>query len=131
TQHISYQRTATIDDVTGDVTFSDWNTDGASFKAEVIPAISGYTSHVTEGNYGAYAPSQDQINNWTDPMITVTYTANEQSQVINYVDDHNKTIKTDMVHGKTDETVNFTPSVPDHYELVPDQNIPSGIEHLA
>ncbi|MDM8267400.1 adhesin, partial [Limosilactobacillus pontis] len=124
TQHISYQRTATIDDVTGDVTFSDWNTDGASFKAEVIPAISGYTSHVTEGNYGAYAPSQDQINNWTDPMITVTYTANDQSQVINYVDDHNKTIKTDTVHGKTDETVKVTPNVPDHYELVPGQNIP-------
>ena len=127
TQHISCQRTATIDDVTGDVTFSDWNTDGASFKAEVIPAISGYTSHVTEGNYGAYAPSQDQINNWTDPMITVTYTANDQSQVINYVDDHNKTIKTDTVHGKTDETVNVTPSVPDHYELVPGQNIPSEV----
>ena len=127
TQHISYQRTATIDDVTGDVTFSDWNTDGASFKAEVIPAISGYTSHVTEGNYGAYAPSQDQINNWTDPMITVTYTANDQSQVINYVDDHNKTIKTDTVKGKTDETVNVTPSVPDHYELVPGQNIPSEV----
>ena len=127
TQHISYQRTATIDDVTGDVTFSDWNTDGASFKAEVIPAISGYTSHVTEGNYGAYAPSQDQINNWTDPMITVTYTANDQSQVINYVDDHNKTVKTDTVHGKTDETVNVTPSVPDHYELVPGQNIPSEV----
>ena len=127
TQHISYQRTATIDDVTGDVTFSDWNTDGASFKAEVIPAISGYTSHVTEGNYGAYAPSQDQINNWTDPMITVTYTANDQSQVINYVDDHNKTIKTDTVHGKTDENVNVTPSVPDHYELVPGQNIPSEV----
>ncbi|MBM6955549.1 mucin-binding protein, partial [Limosilactobacillus coleohominis] len=127
TQHISYQRTATIDDVTGDVTFSDWNTDGASFKAEVIPAISGYTSHVTEGNYGAYAPSQDQINNWTDPMITVTYTANDQSQVINYVDDHNKTIKTDTVHGRTDETVNVTPSVPDHYELVPGQNIPSEV----
>ena len=127
TQRISYQRTATIDDVTGDVTFSDWNTDGASFKAEVIPAISGYTSHVTEGNYGAYAPSQDQINNWTDPMITVTYTANDQSQVINYVDDHNKTIKTDTVHGKTDETVNVTPSVPDHYELVPGQNLPSEV----
>ncbi|OUQ51927.1 mucin-binding protein, partial [Lactobacillus gallinarum] len=31
------------------------------------------------------------------------------------------------VKGKTDETVKVTPNVPDHYELVPGQNIPSEV----
>ncbi|MDM8267327.1 YSIRK-type signal peptide-containing protein, partial [Limosilactobacillus pontis] len=63
-----------------------------------------------------------------DHAYELIYEPEDQSANIVYVDkDGNKVVKTDTVHGKTDETVNVTPSVPDHYKLVPGQNIPSEV----
>ncbi|MCC4491681.1 YSIRK-type signal peptide-containing protein, partial [Limosilactobacillus reuteri] len=62
-----------------------------------------------------------------DHAYELIYEPEDQSANIDYVDQNGKVVKTDTVHGKTDETVNVTPSVPDHYELVPGQNIPSEV----
>ncbi|MDD6432824.1 MAG: MucBP domain-containing protein [Lactobacillaceae bacterium] len=122
-QNLSFQRIATIDDVTGDVTYSDWGTDGAAFIAETVPVFGGYTSHVTSGNYGAYTPTQDQINNWTDPNITVTYTANDQTGEITYVDRRGNTIGTTPLSGKTGEQVAIKPVAPAGWKIVDGQSI--------
>lgn len=42
---INFQRTATVDDVTGAIVYTDWaTTDATSFAATASPAISGYTA---------------------------------------------------------------------------------------
>ena len=128
TQTISYQRIATIDDVTGDVTYSTWNTTGGSFRAEVVPVVAGYTSHVTAGDYGAYTPTQNQINNWTDPEITVTYTANDRNGSITYVDRDGNTIGMTPLTGKTDENVVINPQAPAGWKITPGQSIPTTVK---
>lgn len=128
TQTISYQRIATIDDVTGTVTYSPWNTTGGSFRADVVPVVAGYTSHVTAGDYGAYTPTQDQINNWTDPEITVTYTANTQHGSITYVDRGGNTIGTTLLTGTTDGNVVINPQAPAGWKITPGQSIPATVK---
>lgn len=130
-QNLSFQRVATIDDVTGDVTYSDWGTDGAAFTAETVPTFGGYTSHVTSGNYGAYTPTQDQINNWTDPDITVTYTANTQNGEITYVDRQGNTIGTTPLSGQTGEQVAITPKAPAGWKISDGQSIPATVTATA
>ena len=130
-QNLSFQRVATIDDVTGDVTYSDWGTDGAAFTAETVPTFGGYTSHVTSGNYGAYTPTQNQINNWTDPDITVTYTANPQTGEITYVDRQGSTIGTTPLSGQTGEQVAITPKAPAGWKISDGQSIPATVTATA
>ena len=118
TATINSERTATIDDVTGDVTYDNWtlaNGSKSGFDAFTIPDVPCYTSEITKGSADdlkALTPSQDQINNWQDPSVEIDYTANMQSGQINYVDGQGKTIKTDTITGKTDQTISVTPSVP-------------------
>lgn len=131
TQTISYQRTATIDDVTGDVTYSTWNTTGGNFRADVVPVVAGYTSHVTSGGYGgygAYTPTQDRINNWTDPEITVTYTANDRNGSITYVDRDGNIIGMTPLTGKTDENVVINLQAPAGWKITPGQSIPTTVK---
>lgn len=82
TQTLTFERTGTIDDVTGDVTYGDWTPVGqsGSFTEVTIPDVDGYTKHVSAGNLTGYTPSQDQITNWKDPKITATYTANDGTE---------------------------------------------------
>ncbi|MDM8332428.1 YSIRK-type signal peptide-containing protein, partial [Limosilactobacillus pontis] len=58
-----------------------------------------------------------------DHAYELIYEPEDRNQVVNYVD-HGKVIKSDTITGKITQTVDVTPSVPDHYELVPGQNIP-------
>ncbi|MGN1279342.1 MAG: LPXTG cell wall anchor domain-containing protein, partial [Limosilactobacillus sp.] len=63
--------------------------------------------------------------------VTINYTANKQTQVINYVDDSGKIVKTDTVTGKTGQTVAVKVNVPDHYVLVPGQAVPGSVTLTA
>ncbi|OUQ45760.1 YSIRK-type signal peptide-containing protein, partial [Lactobacillus gallinarum] len=49
-----------------------------------------------------------------DHAYELIYEPDDQSQVVNYVDPNGKVIKSDTITGKTTQTVNVTPSVPDH-----------------
>ncbi|WP_259684750.1 mucin-binding protein [Lactobacillus helveticus] len=84
TQTIKYELKGTIADVTGKVTYKDWTVASESplqnLPAVDVPDVSGYTKHVS-GNTGSLTPSQDEINNWTDPKVTVTYTLNPSPDI--------------------------------------------------
>lgn len=142
-QLIAYHRTATIDNVTGAVTFGDWTpVDPAknSFTDVVVPTVPGYTPEYKKGSADdlkAETPTQDQINNWTNPDVQIGYTANNASKSYKFVDDQGNVINQDgtpnddknavttTVNGKTDEDIP-TVNVPTGWKLVDGQTIQGG-----
>ena len=142
-QSIAYHRTATIDNVTGDVKFGDWTpVDPAknSFTDVVVPTVPGYTPEYKKGSADdlkAETPTQDQINNWTNPDVQIGYTANSASKSYKFVDGNGKVINQDgtpnddenavtiTVNGKTDEDIPAV-NVPTGWELVNGQTIQGG-----
>ena len=112
TQTVHLTRTATVDEVTGEVTYSDWST--GSFDSYDVPEIEGYTA--TQSNVDTAKVTSDTQNS----EVNVTYTANPQSIKINYVDDEKggATVKSDTLNGKTDETVKTGITIPENYSVV-------------
>ncbi|HJF54347.1 MAG TPA: MucBP domain-containing protein [Limosilactobacillus coleohominis] len=119
-QTVHLTRTATVDEVTGKVThYGDWTT--SSFDKYTTPTIPGYTPTQAE------VPSVATVDvNYVDPKIEISYTPNEQTGNIVYVDQNNngQQVGTTPLTGKTDETITITPNIPAGYKLVPGQNIP-------
>ncbi|WP_274355391.1 mucin-binding protein [Ligilactobacillus salivarius] len=111
-QTVHLTRTATVDEVTGKVTYGDWST--GSFDSYDVPSVEGYTA------------SQDKVDTATvtsdtqNSEVNISYTANPQSIKINYVDDDKggATVKSDTLNGKTDETVNTGITIPENYTVV-------------
>ncbi|QNQ81883.1 LPXTG cell wall anchor domain-containing protein [Lactobacillus sp. PV012] len=122
-ESVTLHRTATEDLVTGEVTYSAWNTKDAKFDAVTAPEIAGYT--VTNPD----AASEVAVTgNTSDSTVTFTYTANDHTQVINYVDPAGKIIKTYKVNGKTNETVltNIQSNVPEGW-VITNKTVPDKI----
>ncbi|MCZ3622712.1 mucin-binding protein [Lactobacillus mulieris] len=126
TQTVHYTRTATVDEVTGKVTHTtDWTTTDkwASYTATDKP---GYT------------PSQKSVDETTpavtdkDQTVTITYNANPTNTSVVFVDDNDggKTVKTVTVDGTTGGTTPLSSDdqkIPDGYELVPGNTVPTEI----
>lgn len=102
-------RTADVDEVTGEVTYSDWTT--GYWSDYTAPSVPGYTA-----NY-PYIAGQLVTGETTDQTIEITYTANDGTQTIVYQDEDGSEIDKQVISGKTDETVKVTPDVPDGYVL--------------
>lgn len=111
TQTVHLTRQATVDEVTRQVTYGDWTT--GEWDEFTVPAVAGYTP---SESMVAGQTVTDQTN---DTTVTITYTANEQTTNIIYRDKDGKTIKTDSVNGKTDQTVKTNSEVPAGWEVVP------------
>ena len=117
-QSVKLTRSATVDEVTGEVTkYSDWTT--GNFEEYDAPVIAGYT------------PSQAKIEGvkvTADSDFTpveITYTPNDQKGKISYVDDKTNTeVGTTSLTGKTDEDVVINPVAPAGWKIVDGQNIP-------
>jgi LPXTG-motif cell wall-anchored protein len=122
TQTLSFQRTASVDDVDGSVTYGEWTpkTVGKDGFAEfTVPTVDGYTA--SQSKVDAKTPTNDEISNWTDPDTKITYTADDSHQTFHYVDkDGNDAGVPDaQVTGKTDEQKHGSDvPVPDGWELV-------------
>ena len=111
TQTVHLTRTATVDEVTGKVSYNDWST--GSFDSYDVPSVDGYTA--SQIKVDETKVTSDSTNN----EVNITYTANPQSIKINYVDDDKgeTTVKSDTLNGKTDETVKTGITIPDGYEV--------------
>src|SRR5699024_7593002 len=94
TQTVHLTRSATVDEVTGEVTYSDWST--GSFDSYDVPVIEGYTATQSK------VDTAKVTSNTQNSEVNVTYTANSQSIKINYVDDDKggATVKSDTLNGK-------------------------------
>lgn len=112
-------RTATVDEVTGEVTYSDW-VPGTWDNFEV-PTVSGYTP--SQNN----VPQQSVTDGTKDTTVTITYTPTDQTGKILYVDPNGKEVGNTPLTGKTDEEIPVTPNVPAGWQIVPGQDIPTTI----
>ena len=84
-----------------------------------------------------YKASQDTVPKITptamadDITINVTYFAQNETQLINYVDENNQSgspIATQSVNGLTDQSVAIVPASPANWKLVPGTTIPASVK---
>ncbi|WP_441327768.1 mucin-binding protein, partial [Lactobacillus crispatus] len=118
-QPVNLTRTATVDEVTGKVTYRDWVP--GTWDNFDVPAVSGYTP--SQSN----VPKQSVTDGTKDTTVTITYTPTEQTGKITYVDPNGKEVGTTPLTGKTDEEIPVTPNVPAGWQIVPDPKIPTKI----
>ena len=102
-------RTADVDEVTGEVKYSNWTTD--EWTNYVAPSVPGYTA--SQPNIA----DQTVTDTTKDQTVNITYTANDGTQTIVYQDEDGSEVGKQVVPGKTDEKVKVTPDVPDGYVL--------------
>ncbi|WP_047999440.1 mucin-binding protein [Lactiplantibacillus herbarum] len=79
-QTVTYHRTATIDVVTGEVTYSKWTTDQADYQQVVSPTIKGYQADQTQ------VDGETVTVGTADTSVNVVYTANTEHATVSYVD---------------------------------------------
>lgn len=120
-QAIEFSRTGTRDLVTNDIVWDAWTPAEQSFVPVTTPAINGYTPDIE------VVPSVTVNHGSKDVERTVTYYADDQTILVNYIDDDTQsTLKTDTVIGKTAQKSGYTTKksiagyLADHYELVSD-----------
>ena len=116
-QTVKLTRTADVDEVTGEVTYSKWTT--GNWSNYDVLTVPGYTASQNE------VPATEVTSDMTDQTINISYTANSQTIHINYVDSAGKTVRTTVVTGKTGETVGLNLTVPDKYQLADGQQLPT------
>lgn len=116
-QTVHLTRTATVDEVTGEVTYGSWTT--GSFGEVVVPTIDGYTPSQ------ATVPAEAVNSTTADSVVNITYTGNEQTITINYVDKDGNVIQTYVLRGRTGETVRLPHNLPAGWVFV--DNVPDTI----
>ena len=115
TQSITLTRSGTYNAITKRVTFGNWSK--GQFTAVTAPTITGYTAHASANNVdetiggGATAPSNE--------TVTITYTINEESATVHYVDDDDlsRSIPDGTTSGNYGTSVNYSSLVPSDYTL--------------
>ena len=126
-QTVTFTRNATVDEVTGNVTYGPWSENGKHEFATVdVPTVPGYTAN-------SNVPSLTVTPDSKDTTVTISYTANKQQININYVDvnDGNKVVHTTIVNGVTDGDSVVPNELPAGYKLVDSQSIPKAIHFNA
>ncbi|USS84692.1 BspA family leucine-rich repeat surface protein [Fructilactobacillus myrtifloralis] len=98
-KQVQFTRNATVDEVTGKITYGAWTPVGSATITIDSPTINGYT------------PDQNQVTTTVtagqDSNATVTYQANDVQATIKLIDDTTgTTIATQTVTGKTDAQLN-------------------------
>lgn len=102
-------RQGDYDQVTKQITYSDWST--GTFKSYTAPIISEYVA--TEPVINSLEVNYNTENQY----VVVNYIADSQTGSINYVDQDGKVIKTDTISGNVGDTINLNISLPDGYEI--------------
>ena len=128
-QTVEFTRTATYNLVTGKLVAGsegEWTAlDGKNTWAAFTPKeFAGYTADKTVPEVTVQATDSNST-------ITITYTPNDQSGKISYVDGDGKEISNTPISGKTGESVKITPEVPAGWEIVPGQDIPEAVTATA
>lgn len=108
-QTVNLIRQGDYDQVTKQITYSDWST--GTFKSYTAPIISGYVA--TEPVINSLEVNYNTENQY----VVVNYIADSQTGSINYVDQDGKVIKTDTISGNVGDTINLNISLPDGYEI--------------
>ena len=118
-QTVHLTRSATVDEVTGAVTYEAWTT--GEWQAYEVPTVPGYTPNQ------AKVDQQTVTSQTQDQVVNIDYTANAQSTTVTLVDPRGKEVVTDKIDGHTDETVPVPTKVPAGWQLVPGEELPTEI----
>ena len=126
--HITFTRTAEKDDVTGQITYSNWTTANGTFPEVVSPTITGYTPNKPTISPDGVIPTS------ADQNVTVTYTSDQEQATITYIDQTTgKTISSVMLNGSYCSTSDYRtqPTIQNlekqGYELVSDNYLAIGV----
>ena len=118
-QIVKLFRDATVDNVTGAVTYTNWNK--GTWDEFTTPVVAGYTP--SQNN----VPSVVVTSDIKPVNVVITYTANPQTGKISYVDEGNREVANTPLNGKTDETIAITPQIPHGWVIVDGQTIPTSV----
>ena len=120
-QPVIFTRDGQRDEVTNKEHWNDWKSEKDSFDEVNSPKIAGYTPDFATIEKITVKPED------SDVVKTVTYKANPQKIIVNYIDDTTgKTLSTKELNGKSDEKSDYTTkdSIAEyekqHYDLVSD-----------
>lgn len=108
------------------VSFGDWQAVGSTtMTAYRVPEVAGYRPAVSGiGEQEATAGDADET-------IVINYTANQQTILVKYVDEHGQVISTAVISGQTDQTVPIALKVPAGWKLTTGQVVPDNITFTA
>ena len=118
-QTVKLNRVAVVDEVTGEVTYSDWII--GKWNGYSVPEVLGYTA--TQSKVDEVKVTSDTQNS----EVNITYTANKQSTTVKYVDRDGKVVHETQISGKTDETVNVPNELPNGWKLIDESSLPKTI----
>ena len=127
TQTVNFTRMATFDEVTGEVTYSDWQLEkstSANHTAQWDSYTPQFITHYVPSI--AEVPAEEVNANTADRQVTITYTPASESQVIRYIDQKGKEISTQIVSGKYGLDTTFTPKLPNNWQAA--NTIPTSIK---
>lgn len=117
-QSVKFMRGATIDEVTGQITYTDWKANGDSKFAEYkAPKISGYVAVPN------VVPEEQATADYVDPKITITYIDAKEAgtQTIIYQDKDGKQVGSQDIVGKLNTDVKVLPDYPKGWTIDPSQ----------
>ncbi|MQB85281.1 hypothetical protein DN448_09355, partial [Lactobacillus reuteri] len=113
-------RDATIDDVTGEVTYGSWSEDTwADFKPG---QLAGYTASQAD------VPAVTVKDGQKDQTVDITYTANEGTVLIKYVDRDGNEIGQQVITGHVGDTIKVTPQLPENWVPVDPDTVPAEVQ---
>lgn len=123
-QSVTFTRTATKDDVSGEIKYDPWSNKGQQeLPSLTVPTIDGYTASGT-------IPSVQVTPDSHPDDVNISYTANPQSTYYQFIDDNRDADSPDIsqkhtINGTTDHITNLNIIIPDGYKLKSGQTIPT------
>ena len=125
TQTVNFTRTATFDEVTGEITYSNWaSSEPTEWSEYTAPEVAGYTATSSVSAKTVTAETADET-------VNISYTANNQTGKISYVDSQGNEVGQTALTGKTDQSVAVTPEAPSGWRIVSGQDIPKSVTATA
>ncbi|WP_404274098.1 mucin-binding protein [Fructilactobacillus sanfranciscensis] len=100
----TFKRNASFDQVTGKVTYTNWNEPTHSFNKVDSPVIKGYTPNVNTVSSLTVKPDSKDSN------VTVIYNADAEKAHVKYVDSNqnDKVLKNDVLSGRYGEKSDYS-----------------------
>ena len=101
-QKVTFTRNATVDLVTGKLTYLTWDKDSQTFDEVISPKVNGYTADPETVQKQVVKPADK------DTIVTVKYMRGNYNINIDYVDSNTgKVVKTDKVSGNPDKIISY------------------------
>ena len=122
------QRDASLDPVTGKVTYSGWKVTEGGWPAVEVPGVDGFTSNVKK------IPAGDPVTGTgkdVDSDVKVTYDAKTYDGEVDLVDNTGKVITKTPVSGKTGKDMPVDIKLPAGWKLADGQQLPKTVKVTA